>query len=37
MIEYLLDFKALEDLAEDRKGAHARDYSTPPPSGIPVT
>ncbi len=37
MIEYLLDFKALEDLAEDRKGAHARDYSTPPPSGIQVT
>ena len=31
MIEYLLDFKAMDELAEAKKGAHARDYSTPPP------
>jgi len=34
MIEYLLDFKAVEELAEAKKGAHARDYSTPPPEDI---
>jgi uncharacterized protein len=34
MIEYLLDFKAVEDLAEAKKNAHARDYSTPPPEDI---
>jgi hypothetical protein len=32
MIEYLLDFKAVEELAEAKKDAHKRDYSTPPPS-----
>ncbi len=34
MIEYLLDFKEVEELAEAKKGAHARDYSTPPPEDI---
>ena len=34
MIEYLLDFKAVEDLAEAKKGGHVRDYSTPPPEDI---
>lgn len=32
MIEYLLDFKAMDELAEAKKDAHKRDYSTPPPS-----
>jgi uncharacterized protein len=31
MIEYLLDFKAVDELAEAKKDAHVRDYSTPPP------
>ena len=34
MIEYLLDFKAVEELAEAKKDAQARDYSTPPPEEI---
>ncbi len=29
MIEYLLDFKALEELAEEKKNAPVRDYSKP--------
>jgi len=36
MIEYLLDFKAVEELAEAKKEAHARDYSTPPPEDIQI-
>ena len=36
MIEYLFDFKAVEDMAEAKKDAHKRDYSAPPPSGIQV-
>jgi DUF438 domain-containing protein len=32
MIEYLLDFKAVEELAEAKKDAHKRDYSATPPS-----
>ncbi|NPU86272.1 MAG: hypothetical protein HPY65_17470 [Syntrophaceae bacterium] len=32
LVEYLLDFKAMEELAEAKKDAHKRDYSTPPPS-----
>jgi uncharacterized protein len=32
MVEYLLDFKAMEELAEAKKDAHKRDYSTPPAS-----
>ena len=31
MIEYLLDFKSMEELAESKKGAHVRDYSTSDP------
>ncbi len=29
MIEYLLDFKSMEELAEAKKNAHVCDYSTP--------
>jgi len=36
MIEYLFDFKAVEELAEAKKDAHKRDYTTPPPSDIQV-
>jgi DUF438 domain-containing protein len=31
MVEYLLDFKAMEELAEAKKDAHKRDYLTPAP------
>jgi uncharacterized protein len=34
MIEYLFDFKAVEEMAEAKKEAHTRDYSSPPPSDI---
>lgn len=36
MIEYLLDFKALEELSESKKGAHQRDYSALSPTEIQV-
>jgi hypothetical protein len=31
MIEYLLDFKAMQELAEAKKDAHARDYTDAQP------
>jgi hypothetical protein len=34
MIEYLFDFKAVEEMAEAKKDALKRDYSAPPPSSI---
>jgi DUF438 domain-containing protein len=29
MVEYLLDFKAMEELKESKKDAHKRDYAAP--------
>jgi DUF438 domain-containing protein len=32
MVEYLLDFKAMEELKEAKKDAHKREYLTPAPA-----
>ncbi|MBN2284696.1 MAG: PAS domain-containing protein [Deltaproteobacteria bacterium] len=36
MIEYLFDFKAVEELADAKKDAHVRDYSKQPSDGEPT-